>query len=379
MQHQAYFTLLAIILLTIVTQPLCTASYNKLNQLNHKIDNIKAFLSLERTKRSKYQSELRKTEIASGNLLVTLKKTHKNLKKQQASLQALARQTTVYQSQLINQRARLTQQIRAAYVLGRQPYLKLIINQSDAERMSRMLTYYRYISSDQTLAIHQLQATLAQLQNNQRQIQEQTQVLKQLDNKQQQERNKLERVRHNRKILIHRLNNQIHTKNHRLATLLANKRLLEQTISHLGQNTSISAAMQQNFNKLRGKLPWPTKGKILTYFGTKIFQSEIRWGGVLIKAPEDQPVRAIAAGKVVFAKWLPGYGLLLIISHGHGYMTLYGRNHYLYKKPGDIVQRGTLIATVGNSGGYEQSALYFAIRHNAKPLNPVNWCSAEHL
>jgi septal ring factor EnvC (AmiA/AmiB activator) len=119
---------------------------------------------------------------------------------------------------------------------------------------------------------------------------------------------------------------------------------------------------------------WPTKGHILDYFGTKIYHSELRWSGILIKAPENQKVHAIANGKIVFANWLPGYGLLLIINHGHGYMSLYGRDHSLKKKVGDMVKKGDVIATVGKSGGYRHSALYFAIRHNAEPLSPKKWC-----
>lgn len=375
-QHKYYFKIFIVILLMIISQSLFATNHSQLNQLNQKIASIKVLLSFERTKRSRYQSELRRTEIISGNVLLKLKETHKSLEKQQAFLKQLSKKATVYQSKLVNQRARLMQQIRAAYVLGRQSYLKLILNQSNAEQINQILMYYRYISRDQILVIQQLQMILRQLQNNQQQIQAQAQVLKQLESKQRKEHYKLKHVQRNRKILIRKINSQIHTKNQRLAQLLANKELLERTISRLEQKTSIPKAMRQDFSKLKGKLPWPTKGKILPYFGAKIYQSQIRWGGILIKAHEAQPVRAVAAGKVVFAKWLPGYGLLLIISHRHGYMTLYGRNHYLYKKPGDIVQRGSLIATVGNSGGYEQPALYFAIRHNAKPLNPVKWCKS---
>jgi len=371
--HKHYARILVAILLWVASTAFAT-THSKLNQINHKIANIKAFLSVEQDKRSQYQSELKKTEIASGKILIKLKKTQENLKKQQAGLNQLTRQSTVYESKLISQRTWLARQIRAAYILGRQPYLKLILNQSDAEKISRILTYYRYVSQDQVAAIQQLQTTLSQLQNNQQQIKSETSVLKQLEDDQQKDHNELEHVRQNRKILIERINSQIRTKNQRLSDLLANKKLLEQTISQLEKKKTTYQAMHKDFGRLKGKLQWPTKGTVLPYFGTQIYQSQIRWGGTLIKAHEDQPVYAVAPGKVVFAKWLPGYGLLLIINHGHGYMTLYGRNHYLYKKPGDIVQRGDLIATVGSSGGYEKSALYFAIRHNAKPLNPVSWC-----
>ena len=366
-----------ILLISIFTVNICVFANNhsRLNQLNDKIADIKAVLSHEQDKRSKYTNELKKTEIASGHILLRLEKTQSRLRQQQQLLQRLNRNTATYQNKLDNQREWLAQQIRAAYLIGRQPYLKLILNQSDAERINRILVYYRYISHDRLLAIQELQNTLSELQNNQQQIQTQTQVLQQLLRQQQQGRNKLERLKRNRHHVINQINTKIQTKSEKLDQLLGNKRLLEQTVYQLQRNATIRAPINQNFRQLKGRLSWPTKGRILPYFGTKIYQSELRWGGILIKAPEDLPVYAIAAGKVVFAKWLPGYGLLLIISHGHGYMTLYGRTHYLYKKPGDVLSKGDLIATVGNSGGYQQPALYFAIRRNAKPLNPVDWCA----
>ena len=128
------------------------------------------------------------------------------------------------------------------------------------------------------------------------------------------------------------------------------------------------------FYKKRGHLIWPTTGRIKHHFGTQIGQSELKWNGVLIEASQGQTVHAVAPGKVIFAKWLQGYGLLLIIDHGNGYMTLYGRNQSLLKKVGDWVKTNTTIATAGQTGGFSQSALYFSLRHNAKPLNPEKWC-----
>ncbi len=166
--------------------------------------------------------------------------------------------------------------------------------------------YYHYLSKDQLSAIHNLQSTLARLRQNQTSIQAQTHILQNLQKQHQ-----------------------------------------------------IKAIMKQDFAALKGKLSWPTEGSVLPYFGIPIDQSELKWDGILIRAAEDQPVYAVASDKVVFAKWFPGYGLLLIINHGHAYMTLYGRNHNLYKKPGDMVQKGDLVATVGQSGGYEKPSALF--------------------
>ena len=126
------------------------------------------------------------------------------------------------------------------------------------------------------------------------------------------------------------------------------------------------------FHKLKGKLPWPIQGKLLKAFGSK--RSDTRWDGVLISAREGTDIRAVTDGRVVFADWLRGYGLLVIIDHGKGYMTLYAFNQSLYKKVGDRVKAGTVIASVGKSGGRSESGLYFGVRRRGKPVNPAHWC-----
>ena len=134
-----------------------------------------------------------------------------------------------------------------------------------------------------------------------------------------------------------------------------------------------------DFHERRGHLPWPTRGSIVAHFGTSIENSELLWNGVLLQAPESQPVYAIAAGTIVFADWLTGFGLLLIIDHGGDYLTLYARNHALYKKVGETVQPGHRIADVGKSGGFEKSGLYFEIRKHGRPLDPEKWCHTGKL
>ncbi|ABS78465.2 peptidase M23 [Coxiella burnetii] len=350
------------------------ATPTDLKQINHKIETLKAALSKEKNKRTFFLKRLKTAEIASGRIRLQLQKTEAALKKESQLLEKLNHDQTTYQAKLATERAELADHLRAAYMIGREPYLKLILSQNDAQRVSHLLMYYHYLSKGQLSAIHDLQSTLARLRQNQTSVQAQTHILQNLQKQQSDERAHLEALKQERQQAIGELNNKIKTKNQRLAELLADKRLLEQTLSRLEKQHQIEAIMKQDFAALKGKLSWPTKGSVLPYFGIPIDQSELKWDGILIRAPEDQPVYAVAGGKVVFAKWLPGYGLLLIISHGHGYMTLYGRNHNLYKKPGDMVQKGDLVATVGRSGGYEKPALYFAIRHDAKPLNPSMWC-----
>ena len=120
-------------------------------------------------------------------------------------------------------------------------------------------------------------------------------------------------------------------------------------------------------------LPWPTIGKTVTHFGARVEQSDLKWSGILVRAPEGRDVTSIFPGTVVFADWLKGFGQLVIIDHGQGYMSLYGRNRNLYKQLGESVEAGERIAQVGQSGGFSESGLYFEIRHNGRPLDPERW------
>src|SRR3990167_4098112 len=359
--------------------PFCGAIQEQsvLQQINQKIATMQASLSAEQNKRESYIASLKAAEIAPGKATLKLQQTVLTLRKQQTVLQKLNENEMFYRNQLLVNQNVLATQIRSAYALGRQAYLRLALNQSDANRISRLLKYYHYICQNRLMTIHHLQLTLNQLQQTQQAIQDQTKLLTNLHAKQFDEHSKLERLKQDRQFVVIQLNSKISNQQQKLNELLTNKRLLEQTITHLDKATQPHTLIKEDFAHSKGQLNWPTKGQIMPFFGTKIYQSELRWDGILIQAPENQPIYAVANGQVVFAKWLPGYGLLLIISHGHGYMTLYGRNHTIYKKSGDFVHAGDLIATVGDSGGYDQPALYFAIRHNAIPLNPMYWCSKK--
>jgi septal ring factor EnvC (AmiA/AmiB activator) len=130
------------------------------------------------------------------------------------------------------------------------------------------------------------------------------------------------------------------------------------------------------FSRLKGKLPWPVQGKLAARYGANRKAESLTWRGVVIDAEEGREVKAIYNGRVVFADWMRGFGLLLIVDHGNGYMSLYGHNQSLYKNVGDVVRKGEAVATVGNSGGRETPGLYFEIRHNGVPDNPVLWCRA---
>lgn len=377
MTHRSNIYLIAIILTTLLFSGsgYATNSLKDIKQLDSKIAQMQNSIAKAQNKRQVLLSALAQIETALGQCQQQLDQTNQALTQQQQQYQQVADQVKQSQQTLNQQQLVLAEQLRTAYRAGRQPYLKLLLNQQSAENLHRMLAYYRYINSAQTLIIKSIQHTLVQLKVSEDQLQKAFKTLTQLRAKQLAEKDQLTAVQRKRQQVVVQLNRSISTDRERLSQLITDKHHLESTLAKLNTQMPWEQLGRLPFAKQKGHLFWPAKGKVLHYFGTQIAKSELRWEGVLIKATQGQGVYAIANGKVVFAKWLPGYGLLIIISHGNGYMTLYGRNHQIYKQAGDIVRAGELIATVGNTGGYSEPSLYFAIRHNAKPLNPTAWCT----
>lgn len=344
-----------------------------LGRIQNQIQHLKSSLSQDHNKQSALNHQLKNSEITVSNLTLQLQKTQQTLRQQKNLLHSLDRQQSQYQNQLSNQQATLAHQLRAIYMLGKEQYLKVLLNQQNPNQLSRILTYYHYINQHQLQLIQQYSQTLQALAQTRQQIEQHTQQLAKLQHQQQLERTHLEQTQQGRESLLTVLKTRIQTKNEQLKTLLANKQALERVVQQLQRAPHLVTA-NPIFTKHRGKLAWPTQGKLIERFGVAIQHSQLKSTGVLIQASEGQNVYAVSSGRVVFANWMAGYGLLLIIDHGNGFMTIYGRNHTLYKKPGNYVRAGDLIATVGSTGGHSRPALYFAIRDNGKPLNPQRWC-----
>jgi len=346
---------------------------NQLIKINHSIEGIKAELTAEQKLRDQYEKELQNTELSASSVHNQLAKTQVKLKRQQDYLNTLLIQEEKIQQEIAVHQAILTQQVHDAYMLQNPSFLKLLLDQDDAHIIDRIRMYYYYLALTKAQAITNLRHDIEKLHLTQSKTHRQSEVLQNLQTQQQSNQVQLEQLKNYRQQIVQKINTRILTKNQKLQQLTDNKRRLENTIAVLQK--AESSAFVANVKQTKGKLPWPLAGKIINEFGTKIYQSELRWNGVIIQAQANQPVRSIADGKVIFSDWLPGYGLLLIINHGKNFMSLYGRNRNLYKKVGEIVHQGDIIASVGQSGGYDTPSLYFAIRQNAKPVDPSRWCS----
>ncbi len=349
------------------------AESSSLSTINQKISSIKQQLNKDTSNRNQLQKKLKNLDEQTATLSKSIQKTQRQAKQKRIRIRKLEQQKDQFQNTLHRQKKQLIQELQAAYMASRQPYLKLLLSQHNPQELNRIAQYYRYLHEYQEKRINALEKTIENIQANKQQLHKEQQQLQQLASQQKKQKSSLTKTSQQRKTLIHTINEKIKAHNQSLNVLNQNKIQLNQTIQQLNKPDIPSNRL---FTDQKGSLSWPTKGRITHHFGTKIQQSELTWSGVVVRAPEGQPVKAIASGDVIFAKWLSGYGLLVIINHGDGYMSLYGRNQAIYTKEGDHVDAGQQIATVGQTGGFDSPSLYFAIRHNAKPLNPSLWCHA---
>jgi septal ring factor EnvC (AmiA/AmiB activator) len=307
-----------------------------------------------------------------------------DLDKLHAEIDALNGEIATYQKELAGQ-------IKAAYAMGQQEQLKLLLNQQDPSLSSRMMTYYSYINKARIAKINAISASVARLDRlNQDLQQENDDLWKSLKQKQNQQAI-LDSARKERQSLLAQLSKV--SPEQQLSTLQGNEAKLKEIMAGLDSSESVLAARPKaekqpevaniganehypiakvKFAELRGRLAWPVQGRLSQKFGSP--RGVGIWDGVVINASEGTEVRAVNGGKVAYADWLRGYGLLMIVDHGQDYMTLYAFNQSLYKKTGDAVAAGEVIATVGQSGGRNQTGLYFGIRKNGTALDPLTWC-----
>ncbi len=347
----------------------------QLKQVDAKIERLQRKLSSEKNQAKSLDDVLKALEENIADLSQAAESTSKQLTKHQQAFTNLKAQVSQYQQTLNAQLKAFAVQMREAYVLGHQQYVKVLLNQQDPASLSRMLAYYGYFTKARLKLISELKGTLKQLADSEIQLQIETAKLEQLQADQQKQTQALKTSYQQRKDVVAKLRAQIISKEAQLTRLQNNRKQLQQVISKLQaeQARQRQAKARLPFRKLRGKLPWPTKGQLIRTFGKPIEKSQIRWNGDTIAAPAGQAVHVVAAGKVIFAKWLRGYGFMIIVSHNGGYMSLYGHNQSLAKKTGDVVHAGDVIALTGDSGGQQRTGVYFEIRHRGKPVNPRPW------
>jgi septal ring factor EnvC (AmiA/AmiB activator) len=348
----------------------------ELGQLRQRISDLQARITQTQGQRSALNRQLEQAEQQIGRLARGQRVLQGRLRRQNNRLQELRGKESRQQQALAGERELLAKQVRAAYAMGRQEQLKILLNQQDPATVNRVLVYYDYLNKERARRMGRIREQLDALAQTGQRIVEEKQRLAHLQDEQLQQKRELEQQQLARRDILQHLEVEIRGQGERLTQLRKDESQLQDLLRGLQEALLDIPAQPKDqlpFAKAKGRLRWPVRGVIRHAFGeSKI--GKLQWDGVMIEAPEGREVRAVHAGRVAFADWLRGFGLLLIIDHGDGYMTLYGHNQSLFKEAGDWVEAGEPIAAAGSTGGRKESGVYFAIRQDGKAVNPVKWC-----
>ena len=369
--------LLSLPLLSIAANNDRAEQTSELENLRNKIRDVETLIKGAKDETDRLRKELRDNEINTAETLNRLYDIQLSVNDKNTELQDLKFEQLEHQQSLQLEKQKLVQQIRSAYRVGRNDYVKLILNQQDPSRVGRTLAYYDYHNRVRAERIKQVKHTLSGIKMIKQSIEAETRQLKTFKTEHEAKLSEFHRYRASRQDIISRLQSYIEEQDVELQTLQENERKLGELLSGLEKEEVVTAEMFENmppFHTLRGNLKWPVKGKMLRRFGASKKGGNLKWRGVLIDAESGTSVNAISTGMVVFADWFRNLGLLIIIDHGGGYMSLYGHNQNLLKNTGDWVLAGETIANIGDSGGRSDTALYFEIRKGTEPLNPSRWC-----
>ena len=345
----------------------------ELKQLQAEIDRIRNQVARDAAERDRLARSLRTAEKAAAGARTELERLRAERLDREKRREQLAGERRERESDLASERRQLAAQMRTAYLIGREEPLKLFLNQQDPAKAGRMLAYYGYFGrarAEQLVAIEDNVRQISQLDAGLATEQER---IVQLELRQSTEVSRLDKARNERGQVLTALTAESKARAASLERMQREKAALEKLLRELRRASSrFPTDSKSPFAGMRGKLAWPASGKLVARFGQKR-AGAVKWDGVMISAPRGTPVRAVYRGRVVYADWLAGLGLLLIIDHGGGYLSLYGHNEQLYRAVGDQVGPGDTVASVGDSGGRAAPELYFEIRQAARPIDPAPW------
>ncbi|MBA3535937.1 MAG: peptidoglycan DD-metalloendopeptidase family protein [Tatlockia sp.] len=338
---------------------------NKLKALDTQIFRLKQTLNSANDKRGILNQELSGTEKLIGLKVHQLQIINSDMNAKQQKIRNLQQRVNELNKQLVAQQQLLSEHVRTRYKMGEYQPIKWLLNQDEPYAVSRLLTFHQYFVQSRQKIIDQIDATKRNLTQNQDSLKAELQSQQQLQHHLSKHQQNLEQNKLYHTAVLHSLNNEIQTKQRTLSEYQRNKENLSKLLKIIALESIIQTS--QPFTQMRRKLPKPVQ--INKQALVKMNQ------GLTFFAGEGTPVKAVYPGKVVFSDWLNGYGLLLILDHGQGYMTLYAHNQSLFKQKGVIVRQGEQIAAVGHSGGLKQNGLYFEVRCRGKALPPLDWLS----
>ena len=351
----------------------------QLEALKRQISNIDNWLRKAEKDRSSLEQELVKADQAINRLTRERRQLQAESRNQEARLAQLRDRESELTRELESQRDSLRLQIRQAWMAGDAPAIKVLLNEVNPQKISRTMTYYEYVSQDTVARLQKFSATLAELKDTQAEVLASRARLNSIHESLAARQQQLEEKKQQRRQTLAVLKTDIGERQSERASLLADRARLESLLKEVEEAIASIPTPNETrpFKALRAKLPWPAHGKVTRRFGESLAQGKLTHNGLLITTQGETEVTAVHYGRVVFANWLRGFGLMTIIDHGDGYMSLYGNNSSLLAGAGDWVKAGETIAITGQSGGNERSGVYFEIRYRGKPQNPQKWLARQ--
>ena len=345
----------------------------RLEAVKAEIERITREVSAEQVERDRLTGELRSAELSVSDVRGALMEVRRERTEGAARRSALTAEKHERETQLADNRAALAGQMRAAYLIGRQEPLKLLLNQQDPALAGRMFAYYSYFGRARAGQIKLIENDVQRIAELQVELEAEDEKLAELEKQQRARLSELEQARAKRSRVLASLEVQSHTRAQNLEKLRAQQAGLEKLLRELrAASEKYPVTGNDAFTRLRGKLNWPVSGRLVARFGESR-AGGVLWDGVLIATERGAAVKAVCQGRIIYADWLPGLGLLAIVDHGDGYLSLYGHNERLYKAVGENVAAGDAIAAAGDSGGSSRPELYFEIRKAGKPVDPRPW------
>ena len=346
----------------------------ELEEVRERISDLKQSMDAAAADRDRLTTDLQAAEVSIAEKRLRLKDLERQRAYSTNRRAELDNDIGEREAELAGEAESLAAQARAAYMSGNQEKIKLLLNQRDPATLGRVMTYYGYLNNYRAGNIETVTARIRELAELRSQVAAEEARLSDLAKRQDQELRKLGQAQDERATLLAALKNKLAVEGREIEGLAAQEKDLARLIAEL---TSILSdypiSSEEPFSEHRGRLTWPVAGTLLQDFGQPRVGGRLKWNGVVLAAPRGREVRSVYHGRVAFSDWLAGLGLLVIVDHGEGYMTLYGYNETTLKNAGDWVAPGDVIATVGDSGGQAQPALYFEVRKGKQPVNPGRW------
>ncbi|MDQ1313982.1 MAG: murein hydrolase activator [Pseudomonadota bacterium] len=409
-----------ILILLLLASPLCASAnqaaskQSELEALKRRLQTLQQAFRGTQANRKEAADELRESERAISSAVRQLRDLESERQRTQGELRTLTQQAEAAEARIQLHQDRLAQALRAVYRRGQGDVLKLMLNGGDPNQTARDLRYLAHLSRAQNAQIEALRTDLAELAALRERTAQKTTALTQLQAAHEAEQKKLLADKRAREQVLRKLSAKIQQQRREISSLQRDERSLTQLAERLNRLMAQQAAREaaqaraeqqakrkpsaekgeadparrplavntetpvvfradRPFSRLKGSLRLPVAGELMNRFGAPREDGGVSWKGLFIRAAQGTSVKAIAAGQVVFAEWLRGFGNLIIVDHGEGYMSLYSNNESLYKQVGERVQPGDAIASVGNSGGQPEPGLYFEMRHQSRPVNPQSW------